>query len=273
MCLAESTLNRGILFPNENYRDVLRKMVDFFEVLPGVFAVVLTGSLARGKAVEGSCIDLCVFVNKGEYEKFASGLDARARAYSRMGGGVCYYADDIEGGIEFGEIRVDLNFADGKFRSGRMPYDMVRDEFETTIGNLLVYCVPLFQTGNKFQLLRSKYLPFYGDALRQDRLDGTNSEFHYKTWKTRWLASRGEYFSAFETLLETERIFIQHVFIKERKYPIDYAKWLKEQCATILAMPELYPKLAHVVDGIKLNKNEIMKKTALLEQLMQQYGT
>jgi len=62
------------------------------------------------------------------------------------------------------------------------------------------------------------------------------------------------------------------VFIKQRKYPIDYCKWLKEQCASILAMPELYPKLAAIIEDTKLSKTGIDKKAVMLEQLMQQYG-
>jgi len=266
-------LHKGIVFPNERYRDVLEKMAKYFEALPGVFAVILTGSLARGKAVEGSCIDLSVFIEKKQFERLAAGLRARVKAYSRLGGEVCYFHGEIEGGVEFGDVRVDVNFTDGKFRSGHMSFDVVRDELETTIGNLLVYCVPLFEKGDKYQLLRSRYLPFYNDALRKERLDGTNEELSYKSWKTRWLASRGEYLAALETLLETHGIFLQHLFVKERKYPIDYVKWLKEQCETILGMPELYPKLTAVVEGIKLNEKGIINKAAMLEQLMQQYGT
>jgi len=265
-------LQEGILFPNENYRRTLEKMVDYFRVFPGVFAVVLTGSLVRGKAVEGSCIDLCVFLHKEDYERLASGVKARAKAYSRMGGEVCYYTSEVEGGVEFGDVRVDMQFTDGKFQRGHMSFDIVRDEFETTIGNLLVHCMPFFQKGNRYQHLGARYLPFYDDAIRKERLDGTSEEFNYKAWKAHWLASRGEYFSALETLLETERIFLQHLFIKERKYPIDYAKWLKEQCETILCMPELYRKLTGVVEGIKLSKRGIIKKTSMLERMMQQYG-
>lgn len=246
-------------------------MVRYFEVFPGVFAIVLVGSLARGKAIKGSCIDIGVFLEKEQFDRLASGLRTRAKAYSRLGGEICYYRGQVEGGIMFGDVRVDLDFTRGEFCPGHEPFDMARDEFETTIGNLLVYCMLLFQKGNKYQRLRSKYLPFYSDALRQERLDGTNSEFNYKTWKTRWLADRGEYLAAFETLLEAQRIFLQHLFIKERKYPIDYVKWLKEQCETILGMPELYPKLADIIEGIKLNKAGITKKIAMLEQMMQQH--
>jgi len=246
-------------------------MVKYYETYPCVCAVVLIGSLARGKAALGSCIDLAVFLHDEGFKKLASRLTNRANAYSRLGGEICFYSGDLEGGVQFDNVRVDLVFTDGRFRKGRNPFDMVNDEFETTIGNLLVYGVPLFTKGSKYQHLRSKYLPFYTEDLRQERLDGTRSEFNYKVWKTRWLASRGEYIAAFDTLLQTTRIFLQHLFIKQRKYPIDYCKWLKEQCESILATSELYPKLAAIIQDTKLTKTGIDKKAAMLERLMQQY--
>lgn len=261
-------MTERILFPNDRYRAVLKNMVQYFEVYPGIFAIVLTGSLARGKAVRGSCIDLFVFVEREQFEKL--NIKSREKAYASMGGKICYYNGEVEGGIMFGDVRVDIGFTYGEFQVGHNPFDVVRDEFETTIGNLFVHCVPLFQKSTKYQRLKSKYLPYYSDTLRRERLDGTNEEFYYKTWKTRWLASRGEYFSALETLLEARRIFLQHLFIKERKYPIDYTKWLKEQCETILGMQELYPKLVTLVDGIKLSKRGIAERTTILEQIMRQ---
>src|SRR3989304_3785834 len=84
-------LHRRILFPNEQYREVLQKTAKYFEALPGVFAVILTGSLARGKAVEGSCIDL-VFLE--DYEGFFVRRAGRVRLCDVDGesrGEVCYF--------------------------------------------------------------------------------------------------------------------------------------------------------------------------------------
>jgi len=135
----------------------------------------------------------------------------------------------------------------------------------------LVYSVTLYQKGKKFQRLKEKYLPFYDDQLRIIRLKGTADEFSYKIWKTRWLAERGEYFAALETFLESQRIFLQHLFIKERKYPIDYTKWLKYQCVEILAKPKLYQELVTIIDGIELTKNCIIEKSNMLQELFKRY--
>lgn len=75
-----------------------------------------------------------------------------------------------------------------------------------------------------------------------------------------------------EQRIRAQRIFLQHLFIKQRKYPIDCVKWLREQCSQILAMPKLYQELIQVIDGIKLTENGILEKSELLEKLFMQYG-
>jgi predicted nucleotidyltransferase len=259
-------------YPNIGYEKVIEKALKYFEEYFGVYAIALIGSLARGKAVEGSCIDLFIFLETKQFKALASTIKARAKKYSRMGGQICFYEGDVEGGIQFGNVRVDIGFTDGKFKhSSENSFDITRDEFEKTIGNLFSYSIVLFEKGTKYQKLKEKYLPFYDEKLRKARLNGTAEEFEYKIWKTRWLAKRGEYFAAFDSLLEAQRIFLQHLFIKRRKYPIDYVKWLKEQCAQILGMPELYDELASVVNHVKLTEKGVVEKSKLLEKLFLKY--
>jgi len=263
----------NLSFPRPKYKATLTSLVDYFSKHPGVYAVVLTGSLARGKAVKGSCIDLFIFLDKKHLSLLASTITSRIEAYARLGGLICYYEGKVEGGIEFGDVRVDVGFTDGSFNyKHENSFDITRDDFETTVGNLLVYSIPLYQKGKQFQWLKQKYLPFYDDALRKIRLKGTAEEFGYKIWKTRWLAERGEYFAALDALLEAQRIFLQHLFIKERKYPIDYVKWLHEQCSQILSMPQLYQELNQTVNKIELTKKGISEKSDLLEKLFKRYG-
>jgi predicted nucleotidyltransferase len=263
----------NLIFPTESYRKALTKTVEYFREYRGVYAVVLTGSLARGKAAEGSCIDLFVFLSTKHLRLLPSTVDSRIKAYSRLGGKVCYYEGRVEGGIQFGDVRVDVGFTDGNFNGTHVcSFDITREEIETTIGNLLVYSVPLYESGSHFQRLKQKYLPFYDDSLREVRLRGTAEEFAYKAWKVKWLAERGEYFAALSTLQEAQRIFLQHLFIKERKYPIDYVKWLREQCFEILAKPELYRELGQTVSGVRLTKKSLSEKSNLLEELFLKYG-
>lgn len=255
-------------YPHEGYKRVLTGLLSYYREHRGVYAVVLTGSLARGKAVEGSCIDLCVFLPEEQFNTLHLTIQSREEAYARLKGRICYYNGQVEGGILFDNVRVDTIFTDGNFRAcSKNSFDITRDEFETTIGNLLVYAVPLYERGKRYQQLRRRYLPYYDENLRKARLEGTAKEFQYKIWKTRWLAGRDQFFAAMEALLEAKRIFLQHLFIKKRKYPIDYTKWLKEQFSHVLEMPSLYEQLVACINGLELTKKAFCKKSKLLEKL------
>lgn len=261
-------------YPHEGYQRVLAGLLKYYKEYPGVYAIILTGSLARNKAVKGSCIDLCVFLREKQFNALSSTFRSRAEAYSRLGGEICYYNGEVEGGILFNDVRVDICFTDGRFNPcTENSFDITRDEFETTIGNLFVYAVPLYESDTKYQQLKKQYLPFYDDNLRKARLDGTAKEFNYKIWKTRWLAERGEFFAALEAFLEAQRIFIQHLFIKERKYPIDYTKWLKEQFSQILRKPALYQELAALTNGIELTVKAFNERSESLKKLFAQYSS
>jgi hypothetical protein len=263
---------RGLSFPNQEYRLVLERVCEYFKRYPGTNAIVLTGSLARGKAVDGSCIDLAVFLDKKAFASLGSTADRRAKAYARLGGAICYHSGNVEGGVSFGDIRVDLIFTDGRLDPRQQDsYDVTRDEFETTVGNLFVYSVLMYGKGGAYQRLRERYLPFYGDRTREIRLQATATEFKHKTWKARWLAQRGEHAAALFSLLEAQSIFMQHLFIKERKYPIDYVKWLREQCEEILRMPDLYRELTSILEGIKLTRDGVTERVALMEALFDKY--
>jgi hypothetical protein len=263
---------KRIKYPSAGYKKPLTDLVEYFKGYAGVYAIVLTGSLARAKAVKGSCIDLYVFLDEEDFKALASNVKSRAKAYSRLNGQICYYENGIEGGVKFGDVRVDLGFTDGKFKPCREnSFDVTRDEFETTVGNLLVYSVVLHQKDERYQQLKQKYLPFYDDGLRKARLEKTAEEFDYKIWKTRWLAKRAEYLAALYALLEAHRIFLQHLFIKERKYPIDYTKWLNEQCSTILRIPTLYRRLLLVISGVEMTEKGIREKSNSLENLFTEY--
>jgi hypothetical protein len=130
----------------------------------------------------------------------------------------------------------------------------------------------LYERGPSYERLRRKYLPFYGQRLREARLRATAEEFRYKIWKAQWLARRDEFHAALDTLLEARRILLQHLFIKMRKYPIDYTKWIKEQCDQILGMPQLYRELRSTIEGVELTRNGILRKSIALRNISKKYA-
>ncbi|HVP92237.1 MAG TPA: nucleotidyltransferase domain-containing protein [Acidobacteriota bacterium] len=64
MCLEEGMSIPDLSFPHQDYKMILMRLVGYFRNYPSVYAIVLIGSVARGKAVEGSCIDLFVSLTK-----------------------------------------------------------------------------------------------------------------------------------------------------------------------------------------------------------------
>jgi len=146
------------------------------------------------------------------------------------------------------------------------------DGFELEIGNDFVYCLPLYERDDTYKSLARKYLPYYGDDIRKERLEATRKEFEDRIKKAKWLAERGLLFNALSTLQFSSKIFLQHLFIKRRVYPIKYDKWVKYQIVDILHEPELYKKLVEIHTIPKLTNKFLMAKADLLHNLMQKYG-
>ena len=65
---------------------------------------------------------------------------------------------------------VDLEFSDGHFGPTPRGWTSGPDEFELVIGNYLVYSVPLHQKNDYFDELKARWLPYYDENLRRERL-------------------------------------------------------------------------------------------------------
>lgn len=270
-------------FPTSEHEKIVNIMTDYFKSDPRIFAVVLEGSLARGQAVIGSCVDLGIFIYPDDMGKFFRREETRKRIadYAKMGGKTQRYWGEspdsrrdieMEHEIEFEDSLVDVDLL---FRSDiprlRNQLGICQDQFDLGVGNLFVYCIPLYERDNTYKSLAKKYLPFYDDEIRKERLEGTRKEFDQRIQKIKWLADRGQLFDCYSQLLLSFKIFLQHLFIKERKYPISYKKWIKYQITDILHKPELYEKLTGVL--ALRPSSEVMKTNAdLLNSLMEQYG-
>lgn len=59
--------------------------------------------------------------------------------------------------------------------------------------------------------------------------------------------------------------------ISRRTYPIVYNKWIHEQIAEILGLPELYEQIAHLLEIQKFESAEIADKAREVERLLDQY--
>jgi hypothetical protein len=166
---------------------------------------------------------------------------------------------------------VDLEFVDGCFAPKPRGWTSGPDEFELDIGNTLVYSVPLFERGNRLKQLKAKWLPYYDERLRQERLKMVLLYCHNNLDHIPLYVDRGLSFQAFHRLYSAFREFLQALFISRRTYPIAYEKWIKEQVEEVLGMPELYAELPSLFEIGHFESREIAKKAELLNHLLEEY--
>jgi hypothetical protein len=140
------------------------------------------------------------------------------------------------------------------------------------VGNFLVYSVPLWQGSDYYERLQQQWLPYYDETLRLERLAMVrwhclNNLHHIPLYVERRL-----YFQAFDRLYNAFQEFLQALFIARRTYAIAYNKWIREQVAEILALPELYTQLSRLLEIQHFESREIVEKAATLERLLEAYA-
>ena len=142
------------------------------------------------------------------------------------------------------------------------------DYFEIEIGNQICYSAPMHNTGSYFQELRSKWLPYYDDGLRLQRLTRIQNACNYDLDHIPFFIKRGLHFQAFDILCKAFQEYLQTLFIANKTYPIAYNKWIKEQVVKWLNKPELYPKLSPILSVSNIESEEINEKAKMVRQLL-----
>ena len=70
----------------------------------------------------------------------------------------------------------------------------------------LVYSVPLLETGDYFKRLRARWLPYYNERLRKERLAGVREFCLNNLGHIPLYVDRGLYFQAFDRLYNAFRV-------------------------------------------------------------------
>jgi hypothetical protein len=122
--------------------------------------------------------------------------------------------------------------------------------------------------GYYFLELQNKWLPYYPDELRLQRLKMTKIACNYDLDHIPFFVKRELYFQAFDILCKAFQEFLQALFISHKTYPIAYNKWIKEQIVKWLGMPELYPRLSPILSVSNIESNEINTKANMLRELL-----
>ncbi len=254
-------------YPSVYHQKAAEKFVAFFANRPGVDAILLVNSCARGKASPDSCLDLAVLLTPQAYRHARAAFETDWENY-----------DTCE--PVFAELRkcglyshIEPHFTGGFFTQGVHEATSGPDEFELEIGNLLAYSFPFWQGSDRLERLKREWLPYYSEELRQNRLEMVrwyclNNLNHIEPY-----ARRGLYFQCFNRFYDAYREFLQALFIQRRTYPIAYDKWIREQVVEILGMPYLYEMLPHLFEIQHFESLEIVEKARILRQLVDEYAT
>ncbi len=254
------------VYPTAEHAWAAEVVTDHYREDPDVRAVILMGSCARGKADRTSCVDILVLLEPEVFDQRRDGLEMAWEEFNAMHPALATLR-------KLGRFtHVDLDFVDGDFRPVPRGWTDGPDAFELEIGNTLAYTVPLHTRGNYLAELKARWLPYYDEALAVERLAMArkfclNDLYHIPDY-----AERGLYFQAFKRLYDASREFLQALFIAKRTYPIAYDKWVREEVAEVLGLPELYARLPGLLEICPFESRLTAEKAAELEALLEQYA-
>jgi len=252
-------------YPTVEHQRAAEAIVGAFSQRPDAEAVILVGSCARGKARWDSCLDVMVLAlpevlaaKRGDLERWWDGFYQAEPAFQALRRLAKF-------------SHVDLEFVDGRFAPGPHTWTSGPDEFELAIGNTLVYSAALWERGDYFQRLKARWLPYYGEELRRERLAMVRRFCFNNLEHIPPFVERDLYFQAFNRLYDALREFLQALFIARRTYPIAYDKWIREQIEEILELPELYRELPRLLEIHHFESQEIADKATGLWCLVEKY--
>ncbi len=254
---------RAPAYPTPEHARAAEAVVEFFSGLPETDAVLLTCSCARGRASRDSCLDVSVLVSPerqpGRVEELWAAHLEEVEDYRRLEA-VGRYS------------HVDLVLIDGRFEPRPRGWTDPPDAFELEIGNALAWSTPLFRRGQRLAELERRWLPYYDDSLRAQRLAEARKYCRNDLDHIPLYVARGLHFQSLGRLWNAFREFLQALFISRRVYPIAYDKWIREQVVEILGLEPLYRELTGLFEISRLESDELAHRASTLGALLEGYA-
>ena len=249
-------------FPTILHQDAAALVRDYFLTIPNVDTVLVVNSCARGQAVPESDLDFAILVKPGTTSTEITNMEATWLNYSLNQPTLLKYKSSNQ----FAHLHLDI--IDGHYTPTILEAGVATDFFEIEIGNQICYSAPMDNAGPYFKELQSKWLPYYPEELRLQRLTMTRNACEYDLNHIPFFIKRGLYFQAFDILYKAFQEYLQTLFIANKIYPISYNKWIKDQVINLLNKPDLYPKLSPILSVNNIESNEINDKAKMLRALL-----
>jgi predicted nucleotidyltransferase len=253
-------------FPTQLHQDAAELVGDYFFKISAIDTVLVVNSCARGQAVPESDLDFAVLVKPDISAAEIKSIEDAWQLYQQSEPTIIKYKRSGP----FAHLHLDV--IDGHYTPGDMGEGEPIDYFEIEIGNQICYSAPMGITGSYFHELQTKWLPYYNEELRMQRLRMVTEACSYDLDHIPFFVKRELYFQAFEILYKAFQEFLQTLFIANKTYPIAYNKWIGEQVIKWLNKPALYPKLAPILSISNIESPQINEKANDLRKLLKDLG-
>ncbi|TMI82370.1 MAG: nucleotidyltransferase domain-containing protein [Bacteroidetes bacterium] len=253
---------RKPIFPTTLHQDLAELIRDHFLAIPAVDTVLTVNSCARGQAVPESDLDVAILVKSDTTAAELKTMEHSWQIYLQNQPTFLKYRQSSP----FAHLHLDI--IDGNYTPAKVEKGEPIDYFEIEIGNQICYSAPMENAGFYFQTLQSKWLPYYNEELRLQRLQMTKDACNYDLDHIPFFIKRELYFQAFDILCKAFQEYLQALFIANKTYPIAYNKWIKEQVIKWLNKPDLYPELSPILSISNIESNEINDRVKDLRRLL-----
>ena len=249
----------GHAYPTDAHARAADEILEFFADDRRTDAVLLTGSCARGKSSADSCLDVQVIARD------AASLWEEWERHARESPPIA----ELANAGRFSELHLDVG--DGSFEIGPVADEGRLGMLEVAVGNRLVYAVPLWSNGSRLDELGADWLPYYGEELRIERLAAVGDFARHDLDHVEPYLARGLHFQSLARLHRAFQAFLMGLHIARRTYPISYEKWIHEQVAENLGLPELYERLPAILEVSRLESDELAGNASELRALLDEY--
>lgn len=252
-------------FPTELHREVAELARNFFSAHAHVDTILVVNSCARGRGVAGSDLDMAVLITPEAASQEISSMTTKWHQFMATQPLVHRFRSTAR----FAHVHVDV--FDGRMTPTVWDEGGGPDSFEVEIGNRVAYAAPLREAGPYFRQLQSQWLPYYEEELRLSRLAMVREACARDLEAIPFYLGRGLYFQAFDRLYKAFQEFLQALFVARCTYPLCYNKWIREQVAEWLSLPDLYEELPPILSVRRIESAELGEKADALRVLLERW--